>query len=164
MTLDARIKLIDEVKTEFLFHIVVEVNPKLNFGNTPVGQRILYAAAGGKFEGPKLRGDVLAGGGDWAVFRPDGSMSLDVRLTLRTHDGALVYMTYGGRWVMPADSQTEMDDPLKRLQVEPKHYYFRINPLFETGAKDYSWLNNIVCIGQGYLVDGGVAYKVSRVL
>jgi hypothetical protein len=91
-------------------------------------------------------------------------MALDVRLTLRTHDGALVYMTYGGRWGTPADSQAERADPVKRMQIDPKHYYFRINPVFETGAKDYAWLNNIICIGQGYLIDGAVAYKVSRVL
>ncbi|MEU4343421.1 DUF3237 family protein [Nocardia sp. NPDC023852] len=33
---------------------------------------------------------MLAGGGDWALLRPDGTLILDVRLTLRTHDDALV--------------------------------------------------------------------------
>lgn len=105
----------------------------------PVRQR------GGTFEGPDLRGDVLPGGGDWAVFRPDGSMTLDVRLTLRTHDGALVQMTYGGRWIVPPELRADIADPQKRHRIDPARYYFRTNPLFETGTEQYAWLNGIVC-------------------
>jgi hypothetical protein len=39
------------------------------------------------------------GDGNWELFRADGAMSLDVRLTLRTRDDALVHMTYGGHWI-----------------------------------------------------------------
>jgi hypothetical protein len=91
-------------------------------------------------------------------------MMLDVRLTLRTHDAALVHMTYGGRWITPAELRADMVDPIKRHQIDPDHYYFRTNPLFETGAKQYAWLNDIVCVGSGYLIDGGIAYKVSQVV
>jgi hypothetical protein len=107
---------------------------------------------------------VLAGGGDWALFRPDGAMSLDVRLTLRTHDGALVYMSYGGRWITPPELRAEIADPARRHQIDPISYYFRTNPLFETGAQPCAWLNDIVCVGAGYLVEGGVAYKVAQVV
>lgn len=164
MTLDTRLKSLDEIKSELLFNIVVDLHPKLNFGNTPVGQRILYAAAGGTFAGPKLHGVVEPVGGDWAVFRSDGSMALDVRLALRMHDGALVHMTYGGRWVTPPKLRGDMADPVKRLKIDPAQYYFRTTPLFETGAEEYAWMNNIVCVGQGYLVEGAVAYQVSRIL
>ncbi|HEX9470198.1 MAG TPA: DUF3237 domain-containing protein, partial [Bradyrhizobium sp.] len=91
------------------------------------------------------------------------AMMLDVRLTLRTHDGALVQMTYGGRWITPPELRADMADPVKRLQIDPARYYFRTNPLFETGAKQYAWLNDIVCVGSGYLIENGVAYKVSQV-
>jgi hypothetical protein len=57
-----------------------------------------------------------------------------------------------------------MSDPVKRLQVDPARYYFRTNPLFETGAPAYAWLNDIVCVGVGYLVEGAVAYRVSQVV
>jgi hypothetical protein len=164
MPKDMRLKAIPAVTIEPLFDIVVDLNPRLGIGDGPFGRRILFGAAGGSFEGPKLRGEVVPGGGDWALFRADGAMSLDVRLTLRTDDGALVQMTYGGRWITPAELRETMADPVKRHQVDPTHYYFRTNPLFETGAKQYAWLNDIVCIGQGYLVEGGVAYKVDRVL
>jgi hypothetical protein len=42
--------------------------------------------------------------------------------------------------------------------------YFRTNPLFETGSKQYAWLNDIVCVGSGYLIEGGIAYKVFEVV
>jgi hypothetical protein len=107
---------------------------------------------------------VLAGGGDWALFRSDGAMTLDVRLTLRTDDDALIHMTYGGRWITPPELRADMSDPDKRCHVDPARYYFRTNPLFETGSPKYAWLNDIVCVGTGYLIEGGIAYKVSQVL
>ena len=91
-------------------------------------------------------------------------MTLDVRLTLRTQDGALVHMTYGGRLITPAELRGEIVDPAKRHLVDPARYYFRTNPLFETGADQYRWLNDIVCAGTGYLVEGGVAYRVAQVM
>jgi len=164
MPADPRVKAVSEVRTEHLFDIVIDLSPRLNIGDAPLGRRVLFGAAGGSFEGPKLRGDVLPGGGDWALFRPDGAMTLDVRLTLRTDDDALVHMTYGGRWITPPELRTDMADPVKRYQVDPARYYFRTNPLFETGAKPYAWLNDIVCVGSGYLVEGGIAYRVSQVV
>jgi hypothetical protein len=142
----------------------VDLNPRLDLGGGPLGRRILFGASGGSFDGPRLRGEVLAGGGDWALFRPDGAMTLDVRLTLRTHDGALVHMTYGGRWITPPERRADLADPVRRYEVDPAHYYFRTNPLFETGAERYAWLNDLVCVGSGYLVEGGIAYKVAEVV
>jgi hypothetical protein len=164
MSADSRVQTVAEIKTAHLFDIVVDLNPPLNFGRGPLGQRILFGAAGGSFEGPKVRGEVLASGGDWALFRPDGTMALDVRLTLRTHDDALVYMTYGGRWSTPAELQADIADPVKRYQIDPADYYFRTNPLFETGAEQYAWLNDIVCVGSGYLIERGIAYKISEIV
>lgn len=163
MTHDPRVRSIGEITTLHLFDMVVDLNPRLEIGSGPLGRRTLFGSAGGTFHGPRLRGEVLPGGGDWALFRPDGTMALDVRLTLRTDDGALVHMTYSGRWVIPPDLRTDLADPARRNNVDPARYYFRTNPLFETGANQYTWLNDIVCVGSGYLVNGGIAYKVSQV-
>jgi hypothetical protein len=162
-TADPRTRKVAEITTAHLFDLIVNLAPRLDFGRGPLGKRVLFRDAGGSFVGPRLRGQVV-GGGDWALFRPDGTMSLDVRLALRTDDDALVHMTYGGRWVTPPELQPDMADPAKRYQIDPARYYFRTNPLFETGAEQYAWLNDIVCVGSGYLIDGGVAYKISAVL
>jgi hypothetical protein len=164
MALDPRVRAVGEIKTAHLFDIVVDLKPQLNIGNGPLGRRVLFGSAGGSFEGPELRGEVLPGGGDWALFRADGAMALDVRLTLRTHDDALVHMTYGGRWITPPELRAGLAEVATRHQVDPARYYFRTNPLFETGAKQYAWMNDIVCVGFGYLIEGGIAYKVSKVV
>ncbi|MCK1357604.1 DUF3237 domain-containing protein [Bradyrhizobium sp. 199] len=161
---DPRVKSAGDLATRHLFDVVVDLDPRLNFGAGPVGQRVLFGAAKGSFEGPRLRGEVLRGGGDWALFRADGTMTLDVRLSLRTHDGEPIYMTYGGRWVTPPALRADMADPARRTKVDPAGYYFRTNPLFETGSQTYAWLNDIVCVGKGYLVEGAVAYKIFEVL
>jgi hypothetical protein len=163
MTRDARTRDVGDITTEHLFDLIVDLNEPLDIGQVPYGRRVFFGAAAGHFEGPSLHGDVLPGGGDWALFRPDRAMALDVRLTLRTHDGALIHMTYGGRWIVPARLRAEIADPEVRHQVDPAQYYFRTNPLFETGDKRYAWLNDIICVGSGYLITGGIAYKVVRV-
>ncbi|GAA2786137.1 DUF3237 domain-containing protein [Crossiella cryophila] len=163
MTHDPRVKTIGEITTCHLFDIVIDLNPRLEIGTGPFGRRTVFGSAGGTFRGPRLRGEVLPGGGDWALFGPDGTMNLDVRLTLRTHDDALVHMTYGGRWVTPPELRPDLADPATRHHIDPSRYYFRTNPLFETGAGHYAWLNDIVCVGSGYLVDGGIAYRVDQI-
>lgn len=163
MSLDQRVREVAPIDTRSLFDVVVDLNPRLDMGTGPLGRRVLFGAAGGTFHGQRLRGDVLPGGGDWALFRPDGTMVLDVRLTLRTDDGALVHMTYGGRWVQPAAVRPDLADPATRHLVDPGRYYFRTAVLFETGAEELRWLNDIVCVGSGYLVPGGIAYHVSEV-
>ncbi|WP_201295282.1 MULTISPECIES: DUF3237 domain-containing protein [Nocardia] len=158
--MDARVKDVAGIETRPLFDVVVDLAPPLPIGNG----RVLFGAAGGSFEGQKLRGAVEPGGGDWALFRQDGSMMLDVRLTLRTDDGALLQMTYGGRWAMPEEVRAEIGNPATRHLVDPERYYFRTTPVFETGARDYLWVNDLVCVGSGYPVEGGIAYRVFEVL
>ena len=162
--LDPRVRDIGEIVTQHLFDVVVDLHPQLTIGPGPLGKRVLFGAAGGSFAGPELRGEVLATGGDRALFRPDGTMALDVRLTLRTHDGELVYMTYGGRWVVRPRHRAQLADPARRRGLDPADHYFRTTPLFETGSSRYAWLNDVVAVGSGYLVERGVAYKVARVL
>ena len=164
MFADPRHRAIATPRLAPLFDIIVDLQPRLEFGPGPVGRRVLFGSAGGTFQGDALQGTVLSGGGDWTLFRADGAMTLDVRLTLRTDDGALVLMTYGGRWVTPPELREAVTDPVRRSEVDPAEYYFRTNPLFETGSERYAWLNNIVAVGSGYLVPGGIAYSVHQVL
>jgi hypothetical protein len=88
---------------------------------------------------------------------------LDVRGMLRTDDGALIYMSYTGRLVAPDEVFKRMLDPVQGSHVDPASYYFRTNPVFETGSEKYAWLNDIVAIGYGYMIDGGVAYRVFQI-
>lgn len=161
---DVRIKDVEDIKTTHLFDMIVGLNEPLAIGNGLFGHRVLFGASGGSFDGPRLRGTVVAGGGDWGIFRPDGGMTVDVRLTLRTDDDALIHMAYTGRWIVPQELQADIADPATRTGVDPARFYFRTAPMFETGARKYAWLNDIVCIGSGYPVNGGVGYRISQIL
>ena len=103
-------------------------------------------------------------GGDWAIVRPDGSGVLDVRLSLRTTDGAIILMTYSGRMVA---SEQDFDYALDFGKPDDpegaSRYYFRTNPVFETGSERYAWLNHLICVGKGRTGDGGVIYEVFKV-
>ena len=118
-----------EIKTELLFKIVLEVPSILDLGETPYGRRRIARVGGGTFEGPKMKGRVLDGGGDWLLLRRDGVLQLDVRLTLETDDKQHVYMTYRGYRHGPKD----VIDRLNRGEaVDASLYYFRATPYFET--------------------------------
>src|ERR1700738_476595 len=65
-------------------------------GAVPHGIRVTAPIAGGHFEGPRLRGKVLPGSGDWTLLRGDGVLELDLRVTLEADDGALIHMTSFG--------------------------------------------------------------------
>jgi hypothetical protein len=48
--------------------------------------------------------------------------------------------------------------------VDPRSYYFRIAPSFETASRKYGWLNRIVAIGRGRREPGGPVYTIDEVL
>ena len=79
-----------EIRTTHLMTLALTVNGMQRIGATPNGDRRIDPVAGGRFEGPKLRGIVLPGGADWIIGRPDGSTSLDMRIVLETDDGAAI--------------------------------------------------------------------------
>jgi hypothetical protein len=130
-------------------------------GATPSSYRRIGVVPGGMFEGERLSGEVLEGGSDWQAVRPDGSTTLDVRLVLRTKDDALIGMTYRGLRHGPADVIERIE---RGEVVDPASYYFRINPLFETAAPQYDWINRVIAVGVGHRLADGPVYSVFEVL
>src|SRR4030042_7131699 len=126
-----------ELRTELLYEVSVDLEPPQNVGATPHGNRQIFYVKGGTFEGPKLKGKVLPGGGDWFMFRPDGAGELDVRATVRTDDGHLIYTYYHGILDAPPEvlQRVAAGEP-----VDPSEYYFRTAPCFETASEKYGWV------------------------
>jgi hypothetical protein len=149
------------VRTRPLFIARLETRPLQVIGPTPAGVRRVGVVPGGVFEGDRLSGVVLEGGADWQTLRSDGSLSLNVRLVLKTGDGALIMMRYEGVRHGPADVLSRID---RGEVVDPASYYFRINPLFETAAPQYGWLNHVVAVGIGHRLPDGPLYSVFEVL
>src|SRR6266850_2114929 len=79
-----------------LMTLQVVVPPPQRLGAVPHGARVIAPITSGTFEGPRLRGRVLPGGGDWTLLRSDAVLELDLRITLETDDGALISMTSFG--------------------------------------------------------------------
>ena len=85
-----------EIKTEFLFTIAFEVQV-FNLGDTPQGGRRIVRLGTGSFEGPKLKGTVLPGGGGWSLMRRDDVLEIGGHgLALETDDKQHIYMTWKG--------------------------------------------------------------------
>ena len=129
--------------------------------DVPHGVRSVVPVIGGDFEGPRLRGKVLPGGGDWLLLRSDGVLELDLRITLETDDHALIYMTFQGvRHGLP-----NVIAALGRGEVvDPAHYYFRTVPRFETSADAYAFLNRIVAVGTGEGTPNGAVHTIDEIL
>src|ERR1035441_8942442 len=84
------------LRSELLFTLTGRVSSAQEIGASPSGQLGIMRVASGEFEGPKLRGTVLPGGADWMLVRPDGVAQINVRMTLQTDNGDLIFMRYGG--------------------------------------------------------------------
>ncbi|HEV2521087.1 MAG TPA: DUF3237 domain-containing protein [Candidatus Acidoferrales bacterium] len=111
--------------------------------NGPQGTRTIVQLVGGRFEGPRVKASIETPAGDWITNRADGSYKLDVRLTLKTDDGALILVTYNG-----IGQTTDAGASL------------RCAPLFETGDSRYSWLTRLQAVGVGERVGTTVSYEI----
>ena len=120
-------------------------SPTEEVGATSHGTLSIFPVTGGSFEGERLRGKVLAGGGDWVTQKADNTLELDLRVTLETDDGALIYMTFSGL----------RDDA---------HRYFRTLPRFETAASKYAFLNRLLAVGIGEIRTEGPVHIIEEIL
>ncbi|HEY1428221.1 MAG TPA: DUF3237 domain-containing protein [Candidatus Tumulicola sp.] len=140
----SEIAMPDKLESRHLFDIGLRLRPPYQIGETPAGDRNVVTIASGSFSGERLRGSIVPEAcSDLLLRRADGTFRQDVRLLLRTHDEALIVMTYAG--VRNGD-------------------YFRVVPFFETGATQYAWLNDIVCVATGSRKVDSTAYRVFEIL
>ncbi len=116
-----------------------------DIGSTPQGTLTIFPVTGGSFEGERLSGHVLAGGGDWVTAHKDGAFTLDLRVTLETDDGELIHMTFTG----------VRDDA---------NHYFRTVPRFETTVPKYAFLNRLVAVGIGEIRPEGPVHLIEEIL
>jgi len=130
-------------------------------GAVPCGSRNIAPIEGGHFEGPRLRGKVLPGGGDWTLLRADGVLELDLRLTLETDDGALLYMTSFGLRHGPPEVIAALG---RGESVDPSAYYFRTTLRFETSHPKYAFLNQLLAVSSGDRRAEGPIYTIHELI
>jgi hypothetical protein len=83
-------------KLEYVLSYNASLAPPEVIGPLPEGIRVNFYVTGGLFKGPNIKGKVRPVGGDWLTLRKDGIGILDVRATMETDDGALIYIAYTG--------------------------------------------------------------------
>jgi hypothetical protein len=155
-----QLPLVDALPVEHLFDMNVNLQPAQPIP-TPVGTRLTFITTGGVIEGPKLRGELLPGGGDWLILGADGIGRVDVRATLRTHDGALIHYESRGVIKIPADGMQRLAAG-EVLSFEDT--YVRTTPKFETSDERYAWLSEVVAVGYNILSPNHIDYRIYGVL
>jgi hypothetical protein len=149
------------MESRWLMTLQVAVRNIQKIGPVPHGTRAFATVTGGHFEGPRLRGKVLPGSGDWTLLRGDGVLELDLRLPLETDDGALIHMTsFGVRHGPP-----EVIAAVGRGEpVDASTYYFRTTPRFETAHPKYAFLNRLLAVSSGDRRPEGPIYTIDEIL
>jgi hypothetical protein len=141
-----------------VFRLEATLAEPLDLGDTPRGRRRIVPLTGGTFTGPELSGKLLPGSSaDWQIVLPDGTVLVDVRHTLQTEAGALVYVRSRGVRHGPAEVLARL---ARGEDVDPSEYTFRTATQIETSAPELDWLNKGVFVSVGGRRRGGVTYEI----
>lgn len=149
MTVDPH-ALLDDVGPAELVEmgtLVADLGQRHILEGAPFGTRVIVDVTDMRIEGERLRARMTGtAAADWGSRAADGTVELDVRATLESHDGALIFIQYNGR--------VDFSDPAR-----PGPVY--TTPRFETGDPRYAWLNKVQAVMKGRS-DGAtrIAYRM----
>jgi hypothetical protein len=140
-----------------VYRLEATLGQPLDLGEGPQGYRRIVPLTGGAFTGPELHGRLLEGASaDWQTVLPDGTALGDIRYTLKTDAGDLLYVQ--SRSVRHGSAEV-----LARLargeDVDASQYTFRTSTQIETAASRLDWLNKGVFISVGGRQATGVIYE-----
>lgn len=139
---------------EFAFEIDLDFQRTHRIPDTPMGfgRGAVYVDAG-RVSGPRLNGRVLPdSGGDWAMFRPDGTLAFDARYMLEESDGTLILLhNKGFLWGRKPDTMARVREWIFNggPPVPEDEYYLRASPSFEVQVGRHDWLTRHVIVGIG---------------
>ena len=140
-----------------IYRLEVTLGEPLDFGEVAQGHRRIVPQTGGTFTGPEISGKLLPGASaDWQIVLPDGTSFADIRYTLQTDGGDLLYVQ--SRGVRHGSAEV-----LARLgrgeEVDASEYTFRTSTQIETANPQLDWLNQGVFISVGARQADGVIYE-----
>jgi muconolactone delta-isomerase len=146
-----------EPRLTFIYRLEASLGEPVDVGETAQGRRRIVPLTDGTFTGPDITGRLVPGAAaDWQIVQPDGTALADLRYTLQTDDGTLLYVrSHGVRHGSPK--------VLARLargeQVDASEYTFRTSTQIETAVPGLDWLNKGVFISVGGRQPAGVIYE-----
>ena len=153
--------LLPDPSLTLVYRLEAVLGEPLDLGDVSQGRRRIVPLTGGTFAGPELTGKLLPGASaDWQILLADGTALGDIRYTLLTDDGALLYVKSRG----VRHGSPEVLERLGRGEdVDASEYTFRTSTQIETASRELAWLNKCVFIGVGGRNAGGVVYETYRV-
>jgi hypothetical protein len=135
------------------------LGPLEDHGVTRAGHRRVIAVAGGRVSGV-LDAEILPGGADWQLVRPDGAIEIDTRYSARTAAGEYVHFRTSGVRSGPPEVLAAL---LRGENVDPASYYFRVAVYLETSAPRLAFLERSIFVASAVRGADSVSYTAYRV-
>jgi muconolactone delta-isomerase len=140
-----------------IYRLEATLGQALDVGDIAQGRRRIVPLVDGTFTGPEINGKLLPGvSADWQIVLSDGTALGDIRYTLQTVGGDLLYVQ--SRGVRHGSAEV-----LARLgrgeDVDASEYTFRTSTQIETAAADLDWLNKGVFVSVGGRQPEGIIYE-----
>jgi Protein of unknown function (DUF3237) len=130
-------------KFEYLMTYKALLEPAYAVDNTLL---IVNVLNGGWAKGPNINGSFIQPGGDWLRVMPAGVLRLDVRATLKTDEGDLLYISYNGLIQHTEGSLAKLNAGEKFTNKDVA--YFITAPTIQTSSKKYDYLNRVQLINK----------------
>ncbi|MEJ6488928.1 DUF3237 domain-containing protein [Leucobacter sp. USCH14] len=143
---------------EFVFEIRATIGHDLHVGRGVDEALSFTPVTGGSVHGPALTGEVLSGGGDWAVTR-SATAQLEARYLIRADDGSVIDVLNRGYFRATPDLLARMEAG-EDLPETTEGLYFRTAPVFQTDAPAHRWLAEHQFIGLARDDAGQVCIRV----
>ncbi len=144
---------------EAAFDVAVQLGPVDDYGATRAGHRRVIPILGGAVSGG-VDAEILPGGADWQLVRPDGALEIDGRYSARTATGDLLFLQVSGIRTGPA---AVLEALLRGDDVDPSEYYFRTSVTIETSAADLAHLQHALFVASCVREAATVRYTAYRV-
>jgi hypothetical protein len=129
------------LQTEFLMTLYASLDPP----QIADANLLIFNSSAGWVEGPRIKGKILPPSADWGRLMPGGVFRLDVRASIQTDDGELIFISYSGARQCPKEIRERF---VKGEVLKADECYFITAPTFQTKSEKYAWLNAIQAIGK----------------
>jgi muconolactone delta-isomerase len=140
-----------------VYRLDATLGQPFDLGDTVQAHRRIVPLTGGTFTGPEINGELLAGASaDWQTVLLDGTALGDIRYTLQTDAGDLLYVQSRAVRHGPAEVLARLG---RGEDVDPSEYTFRAATQIETAAPELDWLNKGVFISVAGRQPAGVIYE-----
>ena len=146
------------VLTDLAVELHVKLGPTEEMGQAPDGKRSIYPIVGGTVAGPAIKGQVVPGGGDFFVDRPDGAGVVDALYRIKTDDGTVIILHNKGLFYFTESGKQKLAAGQK---TGPADEYCRTVPEFIAPAGKYDWLNKSIFVGT--ITDGAPDEVIIRI-